>query len=166
MKLPEGGLFVDGGLTWNYPLSVYDDSNYLSNADDEFLYSVIDQLQDINSKQFYNKETLGLMVETRSMRKVNPSELYDENKKIKSFPNYLKAMLGLMTDVTAGNYLSLPDWQRTIFIEAYGVRSTDFNISSYGIERLIDSGRRAAVAYLDWFKKPGMEQMNKVVHNN
>lgn len=161
-RMKTGELCVDGGLTWNYPLSYYDDRIWLSNEDDERLFSVLQHPSERDVKRFYNKETLGLMVETRSVVRGPDGRATEEIKEKESFPSYLRAMIGLMTDVTASNFLNLPDWQRTIFIEANGVRATDFKIPDSGISTLFDSGRRSAFDYMQWFTAPENTPLNRV----
>jgi NTE family protein len=161
-RLRTGELCVDGGLTWNYPINFYDDSSWLSRAGDAGLYSVLDHPAEKNKVRFYNKETLGLMVETRSPVKGRTENLGGPHGDIESFPSYLKAMLGLMTDVTASNFLNLPDWQRTIFIEAHGVRATDFNLSQEMLEKLVRSGEQAARQYIAWFRDQCSHPLNRI----
>jgi len=161
-KLGADQLYVDGGLTWNYPLSYYDDEKWLSREGDSRLYAFIEHPSQKNEKRFYNKETLGLMVETRTLEQRLASMKFDAKGEIDSFPSYLKAMLGLMTDVTASNFLNLPDWQRTIFIEANGVRATDFDLSPESIYSLIESGRKSTRAYLEWFQNSEKDPLNRI----
>ncbi|WP_243361485.1 patatin-like phospholipase family protein [Fundidesulfovibrio terrae] len=161
-RLRSGELCVDGGLTWNYPINFYDDSSWLSRKDDAGLYAVLDHPAEKNKVRFYNKETLGLMVETRSTVKSRTENLGGRHGDIESFPSYLKAMLGLMTDVTTSNFLNLPDWQRTIFIEAHGVRATDFNLSEDVLERLIKSGEQATRQYIAWFRSRDSRPLNRI----
>lgn len=161
-RLKTGELCVDGGLTWNYPLNYYDDRAWLSRLDDESLFSLLQHPSERNAQRFYNKETLGLMVETRSVVRAQGELPAEEKREKESFPSYLRSMIGLMTDVTASNFLNLPDWQRTIFIEANGVRATDFNISDAGIRTLFETGTQAAHAYMDWFLAPENQPLNRV----
>ncbi|MFP5223423.1 MAG: patatin-like phospholipase family protein [Acidobacteriota bacterium] len=161
-RLKTGELCVDGGLTWNYPLNYYDDRAWLSRTDDESLFSLLQHPSERNAQRFYNKETLGLMVETRSVVRPPGDQTVEETREKESFPSYLRSMIGLMTDVTASNFLNLPDWQRTIFIEANGVRATDFKISDAGIRTLFETGTNSAQAYMEWFLDPGNQPLNRV----
>ncbi|KAF0232919.1 MAG: NTE family [Desulfovibrionaceae bacterium] len=161
-RLKTGELCVDGGLTWNYPLNYYDDRIWLSRLDDESLFSLLQHPSERNAQRFYNKETLGLMVETRSVVRPQGGPSVEADREKESFPSYLRSMIGLMTDVTASNFLNLPDWQRTIFIEANGVRATDFNISDSGIRTLFETGTISAHAYMEWFLAPENQPLNRV----
>lgn len=42
VKEDDGDIFVDGGVTWNYPLNLSDDKKYLSHQDNPKLYTVPD----------------------------------------------------------------------------------------------------------------------------
>jgi NTE family protein len=157
-----GDIFVDGALTWNYPITYYDDFKWLSLPTDPSLYSVLNHPSDRFRRCLYNKETLGLMAETRGDRSGRCLREAGSPEKIGSFATYLRAMLGLMTDNATSPYLNLPDWQRTVFIEAHGVRATDFSLSDSKIAGLIDSGRQAALDYLDWFENPENTPLNRI----
>jgi len=161
-RLKSGELCVDGGLTWNYPINYYDDSSWLSRRDDTGLFSVLDHPAQKNKVRFYNKETLGLMVETREAAKGRTDNVGGMRGDIESFPGYLKALIGLMTDVTTSNFLNMPDWQRTIFIEANGVRATDFNLPEDGLEKLVKSGEEAARQYVEWFTNLEHRPLNRI----
>jgi NTE family protein len=161
-RLRSGELCVDGGLTWNYPINIYDDIRWLSHKDDYKLYTFLDHPAADNKGRFYNKETLGLMVETRSEVWNRPKVINGKPGNIWSFPSYLKAMIGLMTDVTTNNFLNLPDWQRTIFIEAHGVRATDFDLPEEKLEKLVKSGEDAAREYIGWFQSRDNTPLNRI----
>lgn len=161
-RIDPHGVFVDGGVTWNYPLSVYDDYKYLSHAGDPRLYSLLPHPSDGYGNTIYNKETLGLMVETRTHTNTMEGVIMHRTRHIESLPGFIVAMIGLMTDVASGNFLNKADWQRTIFIEAHGVRATDFDISSQAVAKLIESGEQAARSYLSWFEKPAGRPVNRI----
>lgn len=159
-KANDGDIYSDGGLIWNYPLNYYDDMKWLSRPGDTRLYDMISHASDHTKRRIYNKETLGFMVETR-----RPDAAHEDERPgggISGFSHYLKAMIGLMTDNATSAYLNLPDWQRTIFIEAHGVRATDFSIPDATVKLLLDTGRQAARDYFSWFSDPQREPLNRV----
>ena len=135
---PGGELLGDGGLLWNYPLSMYDAPE--ESDQDDGLASAGPHARR------YNPETLGLMVETRRSAR---SAQVAPGTQIEHFSEYLRSILGLMTDLSQSAYLSPEDWKRTVFIEALGVRATDFRISVAGMERLMESGEQAVDAFFD-----------------
>lgn len=158
----KGEVLSDGGLVWNYPLNLYDDPKWLTRPEDHRLFDIMDSAVDHARHRLYNKETLGFMAETRNTSST-PGEAGTAGAgDIAGFSAYLKAMIGLMTDNTASAYLNLPDWQRTVFIEAHGVRATDFAIPDATIKTLLDSGRKAAQDYFTWFENPAHSPMNRI----
>ncbi|GFK93919.1 hypothetical protein NNJEOMEG_01757 [Fundidesulfovibrio magnetotacticus] len=161
-RLDGEGPYVDGGLTWNYPLNFYDEARWLSQEDDARLFALVDHPSSRNASRFYNKETLGLMVETRTRDAGVAPDDSGFRRGIESFPAYIKAMIGLMTDSSSGNFLNLSDWQRTVFIEADGVRATDFNLPQESIASLQESGRRSVHAYMQWFLDQSNRPLNRV----
>jgi len=59
----EGHVMVDGGVTWNYPVDLFDDLKYLREGD-ETAFSAVDYPTKRSDSQVYNKQTLGLRVAT------------------------------------------------------------------------------------------------------
>jgi NTE family protein len=86
------------------------------------------------------------MVETRNVNgfaEVRAS-LDDQTE---NFGGYLRSILGFLSDVSTENYLHEDDWKRTVFIEAHGVRTTDFNISKKLVNVLLGSGAEGVDAH-------------------
>jgi NTE family protein len=61
-----------------------------------------------------------------------------------------KAMLATMTGFYDRMHVDRPEVvERTIFVDTFGVRATDFDLSRDTADRLFESGRAAATAFLD-----------------
>jgi NTE family protein len=61
-----------------------------------------------------------------------------------------KAMLSTMTGFYDRMHIDREDVvARTIFVDTFGVKATDFDLSASTAERLFESGREAATAFLD-----------------
>ncbi len=54
-------IILDGGVTWNYPVDLFDDLKYLAPGDEAF-FSAIDYPTKRGETHVYNKQTLGLRV--------------------------------------------------------------------------------------------------------
>jgi NTE family protein len=53
--------------------------------------------------------------------------------------------------VQDSQHLHSDDWHRTVYIDTLGVGTTDFDLSDSRKKELVASGRKAAVAYLEWW---------------
>lgn len=61
-----------------------------------------------------------------------------------------KAMLATMTGFYDRMHVDRPEvLARTIFVDTFGIKATEFDLSRDTAERLFDSGQRAATAFLD-----------------
>ena len=47
-------------------------------------------------------------------------------------------------------HLHQNDWNRTVFIDTLGVRSTEFSLKQEKINALIESGHNSVKKYFDW----------------
>lgn len=135
-----GELLVDGSVVWNYPISLYDKVRYVASNAARGAYS---GGQDEDAVAL-NRETLGLMVETRS----GGDRVVRDCSPITDFRTYLRSILGFITDSMHSAYLSEADWKRTALIDALGVRSTDFHIDREVVGSLIGSGDRCIEEFI------------------
>ncbi|WP_223290203.1 patatin-like phospholipase family protein [Nitratidesulfovibrio sp. SRB-5] len=136
----KGELLVDGSVVWNYPISLYDRVRYVVPG---AAREVHPESRDEDAVVL-NRETLGLMVETRSANE----GIVRESGQITDFRTYLRSIIGFMTDSMHSAYLSEADWKRTALIDALGIRSTDFHIGKDVVESLISSGDRCIEAFI------------------
>ena len=65
-------------------------------------------------------------------------------KQIDDFFDYLKALVGFMTDTANKLHLREPDWHRTIALDAAGVSSTDFSLADDKVKLLMANGVKGA----------------------
>lgn len=138
-RLDNGDIVVDGSVTWNYPVSLYDYAEYLGG-------SVVETTH--RGERRYNPETLGIMVETRDSTRAETVRGV-MNDAPEQFGGYLRSILGFITDVSIDHYLHDDDWKRTVFIEAHGVRTTDFTIVEELVDMLVMSGIDGVNAHFD-----------------
>ena len=148
---------VDGGVTWNYPVDLFDDSRYLAPGD-EALSLPTDYPTKRSETQIYNKQTLGLRVATSDEIKAANDRAASRNgqtaAEIDGLTGYIGALLEFMLESANNSHLHENDWHRTVFIEADGVKFTDFNLPDSKVRQLVDSGRAGTEAYFQWFDNP------------
>jgi NTE family protein len=74
---------------------------------------------------------------------------------INDFFDYAKALVGFMGDIANKMHLHGNDWDRTVFIDAGGVRTTEFDLSDDQVNMLINNGQTGVREYFKWFNDPG-----------
>ncbi len=147
----QGAVRVDGGVSWNYPIDMFDDKRFLDDAkkgvkpDYPTLYS---------ASQVFNKETLGFRVDTADEIAAEKQAWKSPPDKVDNVADYIKALMGFMLDTANKTHLHDDDWHRTVFIDAAGIGATDFGLTPVQIKTLIANGVQGATAYLKWFGNP------------
>lgn len=146
----EGDVWVDGGLTWNYPIDLFDQPRYM-------------QGQSAASENgHYNRATLGLRVDSRVEITSEQKHFGPPAVKIDDFVAYAKALVGFMIDAANHAHLEPRDWHRTVFIDAHGISTTDFDLTTQQISMLVESGRLGTQAWLKWFEDASERPLNRV----
>lgn len=148
---PGTQIFVDGGVTWNYPLDLFDDKKYLINP---AAGVVPDYATVYDDGHVYNKETLGFRVDTVDEIKAEKDSWRLPPVEINDFFDYAKALVGYMGDMANKMHLHKNDWHRTVFIDAGGVKTTEFDLPDDKVEMLVQNGQKGASVYFDWFNDP------------
>jgi NTE family protein len=114
--------FVDGGMLSNFPIAVFDR----------------------NDGQLPRWPTFGIKLSAR--RGAGQGSRY----RVTGALTLARAMLGTMTSFYDRMHVDDPSVQaRTIFVDTFDVRATDFDLDGPTMERLYDSGRKAAERFLD-----------------
>jgi len=155
-------IFVDGGVTWNYPINIFDDIKYLSDPENSKLYTIPDYPTKYSNDHIYNKETLGFRVDTKDEIAAQKQAWRMPPQEIDSFGDFAKALVGFLTDMANKAHLHENDWHRTVFIDALGVKTTDFNLSTEKVDELVKSGEQGTKAYFKWFEDKGESSLNRV----
>lgn len=146
-----GDVRVDGGVTWNYPIDLFDERRFLVNPkagvkpDYPTLY---------DENQVYNKETLGFRADTADEIAAEKDSWNLPPADVSNFEGYIKALLGFMLDMANKSHLHPNDWHRTVFIDAAGVSATDFGLGRALVSKLIANGVQGTENYLRWFTNP------------
>src|SRR3989338_6131497 len=143
-------VYVDGGLYYNYPLHIFDNKKYVSEENS------LPAPYDPRDGAVYNKETLGLRVDTKDEINSHLKRIEETPGKIKNLKDNAMVLVGGLTDNLNKMHLHKNDWHRTIHIDALGVGTTDFDLEDDTVDALIKSGRDCARIYFRWFDNPAV----------
>ena len=147
----EGDIFVDGGIYYNYPINLFDKKEYLD--------SNSSLVKHHKKNKYYNKETLGFRVDTPEEISSQKTGVENNKKKINSFKEYLLALVGSFLDLANKIHLSEFDWHRTVYIDALGISTTQFELSESLKTKIINQGKKDTQEYFKWFDKKTQEEM-------
>ena len=131
-----GHLYVDGGLSWNYAIDLFDHPEGCR-------HEAMPHLGNPRSD-----ETLGFILEPKPLAEAGVRDWSAVPATTDNIIHYAASVMGYMSEVANQQHLHADDVARTVFIDDLGVRSTDFKAPAHVIEDLIGSGARAASAYL------------------
>jgi len=143
-------ILVDGGVTWNYPLDLFDDKKYLADPK----AGSVPNYTKYDDNTVYNKETIGFRVDTKDEIQAEKDSWRLPPVEITDFFAYAKALVGYMGEMANKMHLHQNDWHRSVFIDAGGVRTTEFDLSDSQVNMLIQNGGQGATAYFQWFNDP------------
>lgn len=151
-------IWVDGGVSWNYPLDVFDDTKFkpAKNAAEKPDYTRYDE------NHIYNKETLGFRLDTRDQIQAEKDHWRSPPAPVQNILDYAKALIGFMNEMANRLHLHKNDWDRTIFIETGSIRTTQFDLSPDEIKMLIKNGETGVRDYFKWFSDAKSEPLNRV----
>ena len=167
-------IYVDGGLLDNYAIKAFDRESFASSdknirrpeyykKDNDMLKAKTEKSQSKKTinEYVYNKETLGFRLDAaEEIAMYLDPNAQAPTKEIKSFFTYTKALVTTLIDFQNNVHLHSDDWQRTVYINSLGISATDFDISDKKKTDLVESGRKYAKDYLDWYNNDE-EKANK-----
>jgi NTE family protein len=141
----EENMFVDGGLTANFPVQIFDNKKYLSNPQNGILaYSGYDE------NFCFNYETLGFRVDSAKEKNyLNPTWEGDPSS-TKSLKKFIMSLINFTIEMVNKKHLNKNDWNRTIFIDSGDVGTTEFKLKQDKIDFLIHSGVKGVDDYFLW----------------
>ncbi len=152
-------VYVDGGVLRNYPIKLFDREKYVSGQlarKTDYYDRINKKLAEIErpiSKYVYNKQTLGFRLDAKEEISMFRDHAAPKHHEIKDIFDYIVRMVITMKDAQENYHLHSDDWQRTIYIDTLGVKTTDFNISDKKKQELIESGKRGTVDYFKWYDR-------------
>ena len=126
----DGDLFIDGGLTWNFPIDIFDEKSphYPPGQEPD--------------------RSLGFFLTQHDAYKKN-KEWGEDNLDIRSLKDFCLGIGSFMYESANGRHIHPQDEYRTVFIDDLGVSGADFSTNENKIEGLINSGRQAVLAHFD-----------------
>jgi NTE family protein len=135
----EGDLYVDGGISWNYPIDLFDG----------LIRQPVIGRPEVPEEVGVCLDTLGFSLGTHEQISYQQRYGTPPPVSITGLESYAKALFGFLLD--AANQLRLdPDsLQRTVFIDNANVSATDFTLSEELKEKLVDNGVLATTEFLD-----------------
>jgi NTE family protein len=170
-RSPRGDVYVDGGLLDNYPVKLFDRKKYLAQEDlsdhgqETKYYKKHNKLLkrkglDIGP-YLYNKETLGFRLDSEKEIAVFRDQAEPAHAEITGFLSYSLNLIKTIMDSQSNTHLHSDDWQRTIYVDTLGVKTTDFSLTDAKKKALVESGRNGAETYLKWFDNPKSDPVNR-----
>ena len=171
-RSPRGDVYVDGGLLNNYPVKLFDREKYLAEAnlsshghETKYYKKHNQQLKRKSldlSPYLYNRETLGFRLDTEREIAVFRDQAQPVAEEIDDFSSYSLNLIKTIMDSQANTHLHSDDWQRTIYIDTLGVKTTDFSLSDAKKKALVESGRKGTELYFKWYDNPKNTPANRV----
>ena len=131
----ESQLYIDGGVTDNYPLFLFDEYQYLP-VDSKAVLTP--------GTRCANPSTLGFMLVEKTkhdyLTQVTKEAPHEELVK---FLPYVKAVLGTIYNKQDSDHVLAKDSWRTIYIDNCGVNTMDFDLDESQNQALIESAQRS-----------------------
>lgn len=169
---PRSDIYVDGGVQLNYPVKLFDRESYIDMEREPEAARPTEYYNKNNARfqlarpgrspYVYNRQTLGLRLDTAEEIGLYR---YDEplaGKPIKGFTDYARGLLGAIMNVQQNIHLHGDDWQRTVYINTLDVGTVDFDISAEKKLALLNEGITGAERYFVWFDDPAEAPVNRI----
>jgi len=153
-------VIVDGGLTWNYPVNIFDHQRYLS-AEDKGLKVVYAQAPEVR----FNTETLGFRLDTTRELELNIKDWSNAPMQVDNIVKYAWALGAFMRAVANKVHLHKNDWARTVFVDVGGeIGFTDFDLDEQQQASLVEAGRQGVARYVSWLRSRSGQQEIARIH--
>lgn len=153
-----GDIYVDGGVLNNYPVKLFDRESFVRSKMHKRKTEYYDKVNKEIAKKprkitkyYYNRETLGFRLDSAQEIAVFRDNAEPIHHKIDSFFDYGMALVETILEGQSNSHLHSDDWQRTIYVDTLGIKSTDFDISDKMKKKLIESGRKGVQKYFEWY---------------
>lgn len=145
-------IVVDGGVSLNYPLNLFDHTRYLSKPENGLKV-------DYNTCEGYvfNHETLGFRLDSKNEIECAQNSFANVPKDIDNFVDYAEALLSFIYSMANKKHLHSNDWNRTVFIDTKGVQTTEFDLGKDKISALISSGQQGVTTHFSWRRKHNIQ---------
>ena len=144
-------VLVDGGLTWNYPVNLFDHRRYLSR---EARGHPVNYATSPGYR--FNTETLGFRLDTRGELVMNIKDWENQPMEIDSIIKYGWAMVAFVRAIANKTHLHENDWSRTVFVDVGSeIGFTDFELSAAQQAKLVEAGREGVRLFWKWRRSAG-----------
>lgn len=124
-EIPSTDIYVDGGLLFNYPLSFFEDARFRPTPQDT------------------SERSLGLFLRTPAGKRERHELGFDT---IMHYSRHLFESIMGSQDVDFDEDAS--QVSNSVVIDDLGILATDFNLSTDDMNKLVESGAKGAIAYL------------------
>jgi NTE family protein len=141
-------VFVDGGVSYNYAVNIFDRPQYLSqkeNGNSAFYHG--------DGNRVFNYETLGFRLDSQEVIKYSHEDWATPPVPVGNIKEYVSALINFMMEMANKAHLTEEDWNRTVFIDTLDVKTTDFSIGKDKIDQLVKSGESCTKKYFEWREK-------------
>ena len=139
-------VIVDGGVTWNFPINLFDWKKYLSSESKGRPIAYASQ-----PSQVFNTETLGIRLDTTKELKLNLKDWENAPIEIDNIVKYGWALAAFIRAVANKSHLHKNDWSRTVFVDVgEDIGFTDFDLDEKDQAFLVQAGIDGVKAFLEW----------------
>lgn len=170
-KSIRGDVYVDGGLLDNYPVKLFDRKKYLDGSvfgvhciEPHYYKEHNRKLRKAGKKinpYVYNKETLGFRLDSAKEIAVFRDQAEPPHLKIDNLFSYAWGLVSTILESQASLHLHSDDWQRTVYIDTLGVKTTEFDLDDKKKNALTRSGRDHTRKYFTWYDDPKENPANR-----
>lgn len=152
-------VIVDGGLTWNFPVNLFDHTRYLADPARGLPVSYASEPGFV-----FNSETLGFRLDTTQELTLNLKDWSNEPIEIDNIVKYGWALGAFIRTVANKAHLHKNDWTRTVFVDVGNeIGFTDFDLSEAHQESLVTAGRQGVINFLKWYRsKKGQREIARI----
>jgi NTE family protein len=165
-------VYVDGGVQLNYPVKLFDRERYIDMDIEKEAARYTEYYNKENARfllerpgrspYVYNRQTLGLRLDTAEEIALFRYDEPIQGKEIKRFPEYARALIGALMQVQENIHLHSDDWQRTLYVNTLDVKTTDFELNDEKKAALVGQGIIGAETYFKWFEDRNEEVVNRI----
>lgn len=169
---PRRDVYVDGGVIRNYPIKLFDRQKYIDMENEPYAVRTTEYYNRENARfsiirpgrspYVYNRQTLGLRLDTREEIAVFRYDEPPKGKPIKNFTDYARALINAIMHVQQNQHLHEDDWHRTLYIDTFDIKATDFDLTNKQKEALLQSGIDCAENYFTWFEDLKESPYNRI----
>ncbi len=159
-------VYIDGGVVDNYPVKLFDQLKYVEQYSSEPEYYRqhninLQQSGSETSPYVFNQETLGFRLDSAADIALFNGQTPPEHHKIDDLFTFTWNLAEIYLEAQQRQHLHSDDWQRTIYIDTLGVKTTQFDLTAEKKDALVESGAESAKRYFEWFDNPENVVLNR-----